>query len=197
MSVQTVTPPNLPVAPADYQQRYHEQFSNTIRLFFNNVAAANNSAAPYASLYSTDVQTNPVASTANAITFGSTTYINGFRVGAPTSKIYVQNRGIYSAQLSIEVDKSGAGADNIYMWYRVNGEDATYSARKLYISGTSVWQALAAEYYMSLDAGDYIEFMWAAGDTTTRLYATTASAPVPGVPSSRLTISWVSAVSLR
>ena len=197
MSTQQLSAPNLPAAPADYQQRYHEQFSNVLRQFFTGVTSSINAATPYAALYSTATQTNPVASTANAITFGGISYINGFREGAPTSKIYAQNRGIYLAQLSVEVDKSGAGADNIYLWYRVNGLDAVYSARKTSISGTGVWGTIVVSYFISLDVGDYLEFIWAAGDTTTRLYATTASSPVPGIPSSKLDIQWVSAVSFR
>lgn len=37
MSQQNVTPPNLPLAPMDYQSQYQEQFNNILRLFFNQL----------------------------------------------------------------------------------------------------------------------------------------------------------------
>ena len=37
MSQQNVTPPNLPLAPMEYQSQYQEQFNNILRLFFNQL----------------------------------------------------------------------------------------------------------------------------------------------------------------
>ena len=36
---QVVPPPNLPLAPAEYNSRYHEQFNNVLRLYFNRLDA--------------------------------------------------------------------------------------------------------------------------------------------------------------
>jgi hypothetical protein len=33
-----VTPPNLPVAPAEYSQRYQDQLNNVLRLYFNQLS---------------------------------------------------------------------------------------------------------------------------------------------------------------
>jgi hypothetical protein len=32
-------PPNLPLAPRDYESRYHEQLNNVLRLYFNRLDA--------------------------------------------------------------------------------------------------------------------------------------------------------------
>ena len=32
--------PNLPLAPLEYQTRYHDQFSNVLRLYFNRLQSA-------------------------------------------------------------------------------------------------------------------------------------------------------------
>jgi hypothetical protein len=37
MSLQNVTPPNLPLAPGQYQPQYQEQLNNILRLFFRQV----------------------------------------------------------------------------------------------------------------------------------------------------------------
>lgn len=36
------SPPNLPVAPAEYSQPYMNALSNALRLFFNNISATQN-----------------------------------------------------------------------------------------------------------------------------------------------------------
>jgi hypothetical protein len=33
-----VTPPNLPLAPAEYDRRYQDQLNNVLRLYFNQVS---------------------------------------------------------------------------------------------------------------------------------------------------------------
>jgi hypothetical protein len=37
MSQLNVTPPNLPLAPAEYASQYQEQLNNVLRLFFNQL----------------------------------------------------------------------------------------------------------------------------------------------------------------
>ena len=42
MSQANVTPPSLPRAPGDYDANFQEQYSNVLRLFYNNVNAVQN-----------------------------------------------------------------------------------------------------------------------------------------------------------
>jgi hypothetical protein len=36
------TPPNLPLAPAEYERRYQDQLNNVLRLFFNQISNPGN-----------------------------------------------------------------------------------------------------------------------------------------------------------
>ncbi len=38
MAELNVTPPNLPLAPEEYERRYQEQLNNVLRLFFNQLS---------------------------------------------------------------------------------------------------------------------------------------------------------------
>jgi hypothetical protein len=38
MSQTNVSPPNLPLAPVQYDQRYMDKLTNTLRLFFNQIS---------------------------------------------------------------------------------------------------------------------------------------------------------------
>lgn len=38
MAELNVTPPNLPLAPTEYERRYQDQLNNVLRLFFNQLS---------------------------------------------------------------------------------------------------------------------------------------------------------------
>jgi hypothetical protein len=38
MAELNVTPPNLPLAPSEYERRYQDQLNNILRLFFNQLS---------------------------------------------------------------------------------------------------------------------------------------------------------------
>jgi hypothetical protein len=68
-------PPNLPLAPVQYDPQYGEKLTNTLRLFFNQLNSAltilTNSYITNTTLYT--VATLPTASTTNA---GSRTFVS-------------------------------------------------------------------------------------------------------------------------
>jgi len=37
--IRNTTPPNLPLAPEEYQRQYQDQLNNVMRLYFNQLAA--------------------------------------------------------------------------------------------------------------------------------------------------------------
>ena len=193
-TLRNVTPPALPIAPAEYQQRYQDQFANVLRLFFNSVANAINAPKPFGIFYDTTTQTNPVADTANAMTFDSEDDPYAVRRGAPTSKIYVTETGIYNIQFSVQLDKTNANSAPVYIWLRVNGFDYEHTASKVVISGSDAELIPAWNFVVTLKEGDYFQLMWSSPSTNVVLAAFPASAPVPAIPSIILTINWVSGV---
>ena len=68
-------PPNLPLAPVQYDPQYGEKLTNTLRLFFNQLNAAltilTNAYITNTTIYT--VATLPTASTANA---GTRTFVS-------------------------------------------------------------------------------------------------------------------------
>jgi hypothetical protein len=42
MAELNATPPNLPLAPNEYERRYQDQLNNTLRLFFNQISNPGN-----------------------------------------------------------------------------------------------------------------------------------------------------------
>lgn len=187
-----VPSPNLPLAPTTYDRRYQDQFSNTLRLFFNSVTNKINSPFPHASYYDTTTQTNPVADAVNLMLFNSVISEYDIRRGVPTSKIYVADRGIYNFQFSAQLDKTGGSASAVYIWPRVNGVNLPNSATKITIDGPNSEIVAAWNFVLVLDANDYFELAWQSSDTDVVIREEAASGNVPEIPSIILTVTWVS-----
>lgn len=192
MAGQNVTPPNLPVAPTVYEQRYQDQFSNILRLFFTRFTSAFNSPTPHASYYDTTTQTNPVANTVNLMTYNS--LISQYQItrGVPTSKVFVNQTGVYNFQFSAQLDKTGGSASDVYIWPRVNGVNVPDSATKIVIDGPNAEIVPAWNFVLTLGAGDYFELAWQSPDTNVVVAAVAASGNIPAIPSVILTVTWVS-----
>lgn len=194
-----VIPPNLPVAPTAYEQRYQDQFSNVLRLFFTRLTNKVNSPLPHGSFYDTTTQTNPVANAVNLMRFNSV-YDSAdgtqYAIKKDTDRIYITQTGVYNIAFSAQLDKTGGGASAVYIWIRVNGQNVSNSATKVVIDGPNSEIVAAWNWVLTLGAGDYIELAWESSDTNVILAAVAATGNIPEIPSVIVTVTWVSAVNI-
>jgi len=188
--------PSLPVAPVSYEQRFMDQYSNVMRLYFNQVSNGNNAPRPYGSFYSTVDQTNPVANAVNKMTVNRTTDAFNVSVGAINSRIYVAEEAIYNIQFSAQVDKTVAGVDVMYIWLMINGVNVPHSATKINIQGNAEAEVAAWNFVVPLAENDYFELAWSSPETRMFLSEEPVSGNVPEIPSVILTVTWVSNVSV-
>jgi hypothetical protein len=88
-------PPNLPLAPRDYESRYHEQFNNVLRLYFNRLNAL----------------LNRIVATQSPIPISiggtNTDAFGRLRVSQPYTLFDSQNR--YAADNQFDVSTTGTG----------------------------------------------------------------------------------------
>lgn len=143
----------------------------------------------YGSFSSTITQTAAAINTAYPITLNSTQLSNGVYVGTPTSRVYVDRPGVYNFQFSLQLNKTSAVAKNVFLWYRLNGNDAANSATKVTLQGISAAAVAAWNFVLSMAAGDYFELVWSTDDTGCVIQADVASSPVPAIPSVILTVT--------
>ena len=198
MGTENVVPPNLPVAPVDYQQRYQDQFANVLRLFFTRLTSKVNAPVPHGSFYDTTTQTNPVASAVNLMRLNSVYGSNNdtqYAIKKNTDRIYITQTGVYNIAFSAQLDKTGGGADSVFIWIRVNGQNVAHSASKVVINGTNDEVVAAWNWVLTLADKDYIELAWQSPDTQVVLLAVAATGNIPEIPSVILTVTWVSAVN--
>lgn len=195
--IRSLVAPNLPAAPVEYQQRYQDQFSNVLRLFFNLVANSFNAPRPHGSFYDTTTQTNPVANTVNLMKVNNTYDQNtAFGISRDNNRLYVAETGVYNIQFSAQLDKTGGSATEVYIWLRVNGVNTAHSASKVVIDGPNAELVVAWNWVVSLSAGNYVEIAWQSADTDVILLAAAASGNIPEIPSVIVTVTWVSNVDV-
>jgi outer membrane murein-binding lipoprotein Lpp len=143
----------------------------------------------FGSFYDTTNQTAAVINTAYAVTFNTTDLSEGVYRGSPTSRIYVDEPGVYNFQFSAQLDKTAGGVGIFDFWIRVNGADIANSAGRVRLQGNNAELVTAWNFLTRMKAGDYFELMWAVDDTTCQITAFPAVAPIPGIPSVILTVS--------
>lgn len=137
-------------------------------------------------------KTAAAINTAYAITFNTTSASNGISLGTPTSRIIATNAGLYEFSFSTQLTSGSASAKTVWFWPRKNGTDIPNSAMKASVSGSNVTVAVSRSMFFSLNAGDYIEAMWATNDTNVTLEAAASTAFAPATPSAIMTVSQIS-----
>jgi hypothetical protein len=187
-----ISTPNLPVAPVQYEQRFQDQFSNVLRLFFRQVANRVNSPTAHGSYFDTTTQTNPVANAVNLFKYNSLVTEQAVTRGTPTSKIFVAQTGIYNFQFSAQLDKTGGAASAVYIWPRINGVNLPDSATKIVIDGPNSEIVAAWNFVLVLQENDYFELAWESSDTNVVIPYVAATGNIPAIPSIILTVTWVS-----
>lgn len=146
----------------------------------------------YGSFARTTDLTPALTNTPYAIEFNATNISNGVTIGAIPSRIIVQHSGYYEFDVSFQLSSSNSSAKKVYMWFRKNGVDVpnTLLVRSLESSSAIAVQSRSID--LSLNAGDYIELIWAADSTAVML---DARAPIgfvaPSAPSVFLTVDQV------
>ena len=204
--------PRLLAAPSDYDPNYANQLNNVLRLYFNQLdnsfSALLDSGGgayirnPYGAFSDFTDQT-ATANTANLVTLATTDFSN--QVTISSSKITVQNAGIYNLQFSVQLENADNAPQDVFIWLR-QGNDGGSSAD---IVGSTGKVGLPARkspgnpfhdikdwnYFLSMAANDYVQIYWSttSANVSIQTYAASASPTKPSTASVVATMSFVSA----
>ena len=205
--------PNLGNPSEAYDARYFFQSNGSLNLYFNklrNIFGAlfgyrggkyiNN---PYGAFQDTTDQT-ATANTATVMTFNTTDFANGVSVvtsGGKASRLTVAQAGIYNLQFSAQFENSDTQEHDVSIWLRQNGTDIVGSTGLVGIpsshGGISGHIISGWNYFVNLNATDYIEIYWSTPNTgvTIQAYAAGTSPTRPTTASIVATLSFVSNLS--
>lgn len=206
-----VVAPRLPAATVEYDQRFIDQFTNALRLYFNQLDSQSGALigslggqfinAPHGAFQSNANQTVATINTPTLIALEVTDFSNGVyrTIG---DGIHVQQSGIYNLQYSVQVTNTDTQAHDFAIWLRKNGADIAMTNSVFSILGTHGGQpgyfVGACNFYVELLAGEYVELWWSTNSTQVSLQtlpAITTPFIAPGAPSAVCTLSFVSSLA--
>ena len=202
-------PPSLPLGTEKYERRYQDQFTNVLRLYFNQLRNSLNELLgnaggkyldfPYGAFSSYTSQSATV-NTATLVTLSNTDFSNTVSLQTG-SEITVANAGIYNLQFSVQVQNAGNAPYDIFIWLRQNGTDITGSTGKVGLParknpGDPFHDIKGWNYFLSMNAGDYVQIYWSTTnvDVTIPTYAASGTPTKPSTASVVATLSFVSAL---
>ena len=192
----------LPPPPGAYDSNYEAQRNRLIELFSNNVYEKGQDVGIYAPAkliyegffgqFKKTTSVSPAAAnTAYAITFDSTENSKGVSIGSPASRIVVTENGLYNFSSHFTVLSNSGSAKTTWFWFRKNGTNVPASAILTTDNVNGGHIASGMDHFFLLNAGDYIELMWAADSTNLELHASPATAFAPSGPSCLLSVMQV------
>lgn len=146
--------------------------------------------------YDTSTQTD--GSGAVAMTFNTQALSRGVSL-VDSSKIYVDRTALYEFQLSVHIHNEDSLPHTFEFWGRLNNEDIP-SSRFIYSvpskHGSTPGAVIPSQnFWLSLNAGDYVQIVWAADDTDLTIAYHVAEAGKPVAPSLLLTVKEIAATS--
>jgi hypothetical protein len=177
---------------------YDERIGYDSLIFFVPVSdAAEADAAPYGAFQDTTDQTAANTTTAYAVTFNTTDYTSGVYL-SNSSRLNVRNYGVYNIQFSIQFKNTTNDGQDVDIWFRKNGTNVDASNSRFHLparkSGGDPSHLIAAlNFFLELNANDYIEIMWRTTNTGVSIehFDTSTSPTRPAVPSAIVTASYV------
>ena len=201
--------PSLPLGTKEYEQRYQDQFTNILRLYFNQLrnslaelfsgAGGKYIAFPYGAFSSYTTQT-ATANTATLLTLSNTDFSNAVSLETG-SKITVANSGIYNLQFSVQVQNLDNAPQDMYIWLKQNGTDIVGSTGVLGLParknpGDPSHDIKGWNYFLSMNANDYVQIYWSPTIATFNIptYAASGTPTKPSTASVVATLSFVSAL---
>jgi hypothetical protein len=153
---------------------------------------------PHGAFQDSTDQTAANTTTAYAVTFNTTDFSNGVTI-ASNSRITVADSGIWNLQFSIQFTNTTNSSQDVDVWFRVNGTNVANSNSRFGFAprkgvGDPYHTIAALNYFVSLNATDYVEIMWRTTDIGVQIeqYAAGTSPTRPAVPSAIVTMSFVS-----
>ena len=215
-------PPNLPLGPDTYDRRYQDQFSNILRLYFNQLRnglglllgdeGGRFISFPCIAASDSNNQYATAANTPTIVQWNSLDAGAGFTLNTDYTAT-AQVSGIYKITYSLQFANNDNAIHDAIVWLRINGNTSAADV----VNSTTVFTLQArksallpnfvcgySEVVFPLSAGDSVGLWWGTDQAATsggatgiymyHLAAQTTPMPYPAVPSALGSITFVSAL---
>ena len=205
------SPPTLGYPTEVYERRHFNENNGALTIYFKKLSSVLGSLFgprggrfmnnPYGAFQDSTDQTAANTTTAYAVTFNTTDFSNGVTI-ASGSQITVADAGIWNCQFSIQLKNTTNDTQDVDIWFRKNGTNIDNSNSRFNLSprkssGDPSHMIAAMNFFVSLNASDYIEIMWRVSDVGVSIeqYPAGTSPTRPTIPSAIVTMSFVSNIT--
>lgn len=218
----TPAPPNLPLATEEYERRYQDQFTNILRLYFNQLQNAFSElfgpdggkyiAFPHIAASDNAVQYATAANTPTIVQWSSLDAGTGFKLNSDSTAT-AQVPGIYKITYSLQFANNDNAAHDAFVWLRIDGSSSSndvpnsttvFTVQPRKSAGTPNYVCGYSEVVFTLREGNTVGLWWgteqaATSGGATGIYidyeaAQTSPMAYPAVPSAIGSITFVSAL---
>jgi hypothetical protein len=203
--LETPSIPSLGFPPEGYERRHFNENYGSLNGYFRKLTTILGSLFgpkggkfmnnPYGAFQSTVDQTAAAANTAYAMTLNTIDYANGVSV-ASNSRITVVDSGIWNLQWSGQFENTDSQDHDVRVWLKINGTVVTGSTGFFAVAskhGSVDGHALVGwNYFLSLNANDYVELWWETDNTLVTIQAYPAAGNYPSTASLIATMTFVS-----
>ena len=204
-------PPGLGYPTETYERRHFNENNGALTVYFKKLSFVLGSLFgprggrfmnnPYGAFQDSTDQVAANTTTAYPVTFNTTDFANGVTM-ASGSRITVADAGIWNLQFSIQFTNTTNASQDVDVWFRVNGTNVVNSNSRFGFAprkgaGDPYHTIAAINYFLSLNANDYVEIMWRPTDVgvTIEQYPAGTTPTRPAVPSAIVTMSFVSNIT--
>jgi hypothetical protein len=213
--LQRFVAPRLAAAPVEYDQRFMDQYTNILRLYFNQLDSFNSQLRttalspindgsaiyfPNGCFTSTATQTAVSTTTAYDITFNNTEAADDISlVGG--YQIVTAKAGRYNFQFSIQCANLDNATESIDVWFLHNGLNLPRSNTRIGMAArknpaTPFYAVGTVNTFIDMAAGDNVSLQWHTTNTLAFIQADPAavSPTRPAIPSVIFTATFVSKI---
>lgn len=203
-------PPRLPVAPTNYERQFHDQHSDVLRLYFNQLSSNQNNLLgtdggvfiqnPHAMLMSDQDQTSGGTTVANTLTYNQPVITQGIRV-ENSGEIWFDQAGQYLVTFTLQVSNRGNAVQEFEVWAAYNGTNYPLSNTRFDIPARksgSIWShivpAITGIFTVDDPANKYLTIKWWSDSTDVFIehYPAGTSPTRPEIPSVIMTVNLIS-----
>lgn len=200
--------PSLGFAPEAYEKRYFAENNGALNGYFRKLISVLGALfgprggkflnTPHGAFHDSTDQVAASTTAATAVTFNTTDISNGVTL-SNSSRLNVADSGVFNIQFSIQLKNTTNDSHDVDIWFRKNGTNVDNSnsryhppARKS--TGDPSHMIAALNFFIELDAGDYVEIVYKVDNVNVTLehFAAGSSPTRPAVPSAIATVSFVS-----
>jgi len=166
--------PNQPIAPVEYDQRFQDQFSNVLRLYFNTIdnftdaiggtSGGGSLQFPHIAAEDNGEQYASGSNTPTVVTWDTLVSGNSFTLNVDNTATAAVS-GVYKIDYSLQLANTANAIHDVYVWLQVNGSLVAGSTSKFTLqarksSGVYNYVVAYSSIVFEINAGDSFKLWW-------------------------------------